>query len=90
VAKLLLGEMTAFAGDGGHDPAIGEVVEAEGDPEALDGIHGPVDGSLVGSHGRPHQCTRLPCENHSRSGFVTPLALGLVLTAGRCGGYCGQ
>ena len=65
MAKLQLVQMTSFAGDDGCDPAIGELVKAEGDLEALDGAHGPVDGSLVGSHGRPHQCTRLQSENHS-------------------------
>jgi len=51
VTKRVVAEVTLLTGDGRHDAAVGEVMEAEGDAEPLGGIHGAVDLDLAWVHG---------------------------------------
>ena len=51
MTKRVVAEVTLLTGDGRRDSAVGEVMEAEGDPEPLGGIHGAVDLDLAWVHG---------------------------------------
>jgi hypothetical protein len=51
VTKRVVAEVTLLTGDGRREAAVGEVMEAEGNPEPLGGIHGAVDLDLVRCHG---------------------------------------
>jgi hypothetical protein len=50
MAKFPVRQIMSVEGDAGHDSAIREVMEAEGDLQALGGAHGPIDGGLFRSH----------------------------------------